>query len=887
MGTIITVSSAAGLTYALAHATGGETIQLAAGDYGKLALNPYSGFNVAFPSNVTITSADPLHPASFSGLDLRSVANLTIDSVVCNYKFTPGDPLYTAPFSVTGGANIAITDSTFNGDVASGMTSVDNGFPTGIGLSVRGVTGVTLAGNDVSSFYRGVAVSTSNNVNVTGNDVHGIRMDGMDFCQIQGGNIAGNHIHDFHTSPLSLDHSDMIQFWTAGTTAPSTDINITGNVLDIGTGGYTQSIFMRNELVDTGVAGPSMYYQNINISNNLITNAQLHGITVGETNGLTISQNSVLHADGNLVDGADATVEIPQINVAAASTNVSITGNATAGINGYTSQAGWVINHNAFVQDQTLGAPGYYGDVFVSSSLTSHDGVHLFLALPGAMIDLLGAGAAATRDYLPAAGAVAALFQSVEDHAGSMQTRTFDASLSLTSLGTLPAGTLYQWTFGDGTTATGQKVIHTFGTGGYYDVSLTVILPGGATDTTTGSIGIEGSNIVTLGSDGYLRATDYGTTVILPGGPFNSATGIQLGAPGVTAVIARAHVADLLLEKDFDIALQLHADSRTSYGEVFRLNGSITAFVSTNGELTVQTKSSDGSQIQLTSTGISMTDLKVHAIDIRLHNGLLQLWVDGHVAAQSAFAGTMGSYGTLDMTFGNPWGQKNFYGDLSGFNIRAGELALAQGQNILSLGSDSQFHSGTTTITTTTDAQALTLITDSLAPPVADLHLGDIGRVANVQTALLGGLIASHAFDVSMHINADSIASAGTIFRMDNSIAARVSTTGELLVRAFDDAGQLHTLTTTGGHLTDLASHAVDIRLTDGKLQLWLDGTLANETDFAGTLHTTTGTGLNFGNLIASSNFAGHLTGFDIAVSDAPDSGALGYHASDWATTVA
>ena len=65
----------------------------------------------------------------------------------------------------------------------------------------------------------------------------------------------------------------MIQFWTSGTTSPSTNIVIRGNILDSGDGGWTQSIFMRNEMVDTGGAGDAMFYQNILIEDNVIYNA--------------------------------------------------------------------------------------------------------------------------------------------------------------------------------------------------------------------------------------------------------------------------------------------------------------------------------------------------------------------------------------------------------------------------------------------------------------------------------------------------------------------------------------------------------------------------------------------------------------------------------------
>ena len=858
MAATITVSTLSGLYDALAHATGGETVQLAGGDYGKMFLGTSSGFDVIFPSNVTITSADPLHPASFSGLDLRGVSNLTLDGVVCDYTFKPGDQIYNAPFSVSGGQNVTIRNSTFDGDVASGTASSSDGFATGVGLSVTGTTNMHLEGNEISNFYRGLTVSDSKGVSITGNDVHAIRSDGMDFIQVQGVTIEANHLHDFQTSPDSGDHPDMIQFWTAGTTEPSTDITIRGNVMDAGAGTWTQSIFMGNEVVSQGLAGSDMFYRNVTIEDNVIVNGQLHGITLGETAGLTIRQNSVLHTDGNTPDGTDSSVEIPAINIASTSTGVSVTGNVTSAINGWTGQSGWAVSQNAFVQDQNPLAPGYYGDVFISSSLTAHDGVHMFLALPGSMIDRLDAGAAATRDYLPEPGTVAALFQASDDVGGSVQTKIFDAGLSLTDLGSLPKGTVFEWSFGDGTTAQGQKVTHSFTNGGHYDVVLTVRLPGGVSDTVHGTIGVQDRDILTLGTDGLFQAHDYENSILLPTSPFASAAGLQLGGTGVAASIDSAHVADILRAQDFDIALKLDAGSKASYGEVFRLHGSIIASINEKGEVVVQAFNAQVNQIQLTSTGISVTDLKSHDIDIRLHDGSLQLWVDGKIASQAAFAGTLNTFGPTDMTFGNPWGGKNFLGDVTAFDIKVGEHALAQDRSILNLGADGQFHAGGAT-------QALTLPVSDITP-APGLQLGMVGVAAIVAGSQVTDLLQAHDFDIALRLNADSAASAGQIFHLCGSISARVNSTGALWVRAFDTAGNLTRLTTTGVVLNDLAAHDVDIRLHDGTLQIWVDGTVAAQTAFTGTLHSYDTHNLHFGNRLSETNFQGTLSAFDLTV---------------------
>ncbi len=684
MAQTITVTSLQALYAALANAKGGETIALAAGNYGDMSLGVKSGFDITFPSNVTITSADPLHPAVFSGLAMRDVENLTFDSVVFDYSFVAGDKVYERPFNITGGANLTIRNSTFDGDVANGVSEAADGYGYAIGLSVRGASNVQIEGNEFYNFHRGMIVSDSKDISVTNNDLHSMRSDGMDFSQVQGVLIEGNQIHDFKASPASSDHCDMIQFWTAGTTAASTDIVIRNNVLDVGQGTATQSILMRNELVDRGLAGTEMFYQNVTIENNVITNAHLHGITVGQTNGLIVRQNSVLHTDGGAADGADATVEIPQINIAANSTGVTITGNATAGINGWSGQAGWSVAQNAFVQDQRPGTPGYYGDVFISSTWQNDHGMHHFTAISGGMIDLLKAGAEATRNGFGDVGAVLAAFQTAEDKGGAIQTRVFDATLSHTDLGTLPAGTVFEWDFGDGIKAQGARVVHDFAQPGHYNVSLTVRLPDGHTDTVQSTVGIQDAHLLSLGANGVFHATEYDTDITLAPGTSVSADGIQLNSTGVATSVSRAHVAELLIAEDFDISLRLDADVKGTTGEVFRLHGSMIGAVNTNGEFTLRAFPTIGNEIKLTASGIMVNDLKAHDIDIRLDDGMLQLWVDGKMSSEAAFAGTLKSEGRLDLSFGNQWGQKNFVGDISAFDITVGDHTPTPSDALLS-----------------------------------------------------------------------------------------------------------------------------------------------------------------------------------------------------------
>ena len=393
-GTVFSVANSAELYAALANADGGDTIELAGGDYGNLRI----GSNVGqFASNLTITSADPSTLATFSGLNVNGATNITFDSVVFDYTYSAGDAAWLQPFGIYSSTGISILNSTFDGDVPTGVSIVDDGVGAANGLYVRDSSAITFEGNEMYTFKTGLTFLNSSDINVINNDVYGIRSDGMDFIDVQGVLIESNYLHDFQGAVGSQDHRDMIQFWTAGTDSPSTDIIIRNNLLDVGEeGDWTQSIFMGNEQVARGLAGPEMFYQNVLIENNTIYNSHLQAIMVGETDGLIVQNNSVIQAEGRLglEEGA---ISVPVINIAANSTNVQILSNITERILGFNGQSDWTMQNNAFIQNSDPNAPGYYSDNFFPSSMTATDGANGFVVIPGSMVDALGAGSTAVQ----------------------------------------------------------------------------------------------------------------------------------------------------------------------------------------------------------------------------------------------------------------------------------------------------------------------------------------------------------------------------------------------------------------------------------------------------------------------------------------------------------
>lgn len=388
----IPISTAAALTEFLARAKGGEHIELAPGNYGPLLLTQYVKFNVAFAAPVTITSADPAHPAEFDRLAIRHATNIAFDGIRFAYHFQPGQTVEYPAFEVQDSGHIAFRNCTFVGDLATSKAIADNGFSTGIGLSVRSSSDVTITHNDISRFYRGIVVRDSDRVRIADNDLHDLRSDGMDFAADQTLSITGNRIHAFAKSVLSVDHPDMIQFWTQGTKRPSTDVVIKGNILNAEGRGFTQSIFIRNEEVDEGRAGRAMYYRNLTIADNVIINAHMHGIRVGEAVGVTIRNNTLIHDPAS--DGPQRNPPLwrPRIEVSEKDDDVAITGNAAILITGPEKRPDWNVVGNVVIQDTDPSAAGFYDRIFLAPHTGRPADITRFHYRPGGPLDGVHAG---------------------------------------------------------------------------------------------------------------------------------------------------------------------------------------------------------------------------------------------------------------------------------------------------------------------------------------------------------------------------------------------------------------------------------------------------------------------------------------------------------------
>lgn len=674
------VSNGEELISALANATGGEKILLAGGDYGDLNLFSNRSDFAKFPENVTIQSVDPANAAKFSGLDLRGVENLTFNSVIFDYEAEPGSPVWDSPFKISDSSNISIQDSLFDGDLASGSGEVDNGFPTGNGLAVYNSSGINISGNEFKEFMRGAVFNGVEDLTVSQNDIHTIRSDGMDFADVQNVVIENNNIHDFTVSEKSGDHRDMIQFWTSGTDQPSGNITIRGNILDSGSGSYTQSIFMRNEEVDLGRAGSEMNYYNITIEDNVILNAHTHGITVGETTNLSIKSNTILH---NKESSDIGSVSVPTIHISEASENVVISDNIVPTID-ETENSQHVFNNNVIVQRDDPSADNYYGNVFVNGLADSQAELSDLQVRPGSLAD--GAGSELTS----ANGSQSGLTGFIENKSGvgvSSLTVSFDAADITGPNGPINLdGATIVWDFGDGKTGTGNSVSHTYDYGGKYATTAIVTFPNGETLELKKSIETESPIALQLTmEDGILDSSEASNTINTTGEVelVESENGTALRLNGGTLTVDRS--PQLINNPEYTFAFELsQAENNVGRTRLVTFSNSFTVFLNDDGlEVAVVT---DQKTFWLKAENTGLQDGNWHKVALKFSgiDGEAVLYVDGEaIAIETGLEGAIQKGSEYQkLILGDPFGETEFPGLIDNVTFLTGAVDQSQIVNL-------------------------------------------------------------------------------------------------------------------------------------------------------------------------------------------------------------
>ena len=317
---IISASDNAQLLSALKIAKAGDTISLAYGKYGSLNLDATKSVSsyLKYSGEVKIVSADSSKKAVIDSVMLTGVTNLTFEKI--NFDYATTTTSNSLPFNVNSSKNI-----TFRGDVFGGEYSQE-GFGLGTGLKVSQGSGILVENSTFTGFRKGIEAWAVNGLTVQNNTIKDISYDGMVTGHVQGMTIKNNTIA-MKANPGEDEHRDGIQIWNQGEKAPSSGILIEKNTITA-TDTATHGIFMGNADAKTATDFAE-FYSNVTIRDNTIMTGQKLGIAIGQTNGLTVSGNTLIQ-NASLNDDPRS-VTIPLLHVEQDAVNVAITGNILNG----------------------------------------------------------------------------------------------------------------------------------------------------------------------------------------------------------------------------------------------------------------------------------------------------------------------------------------------------------------------------------------------------------------------------------------------------------------------------------------------------------------------------------------------------------------------------
>ncbi|MBV1903267.1 MAG: right-handed parallel beta-helix repeat-containing protein [Marinosulfonomonas sp.] len=286
----ITVTTNAELNAALAQLdTGGGGTILLDGNGGPFTI---SGSNIGDANNpILIKALDPSNLPTVESIDLQNASHIAMTEL---HVDSSGSAASTGhDIIINGSDNIELVGNT--------MTSVADGYLSEAGTStrgadlayIRGSQDITFSNNYIADYCKGVTFRDVNGFDFSNNEMVGIQFDGLHGTGWQNATISNNYMHDFYGSTQTLNHSDFIQVYSTNATLVTSNVTISGNILDSGDGAAYQGIFITSQTF--GNSGPSgQYYQDIQIFDNLVHTGKWNGIVVGSTMGAEIYDNSVL-----------------------------------------------------------------------------------------------------------------------------------------------------------------------------------------------------------------------------------------------------------------------------------------------------------------------------------------------------------------------------------------------------------------------------------------------------------------------------------------------------------------------------------------------------------------------------------------------------------------
>ncbi len=677
---IIHVGSTNDLVNALGHAKGGETIILDTGTYSDLVLK-----DLNFTSTVTIKSAAALG-ATFANIAVQHSSNIIFDGIAVNHTSSPAASVFDSAVIISNSDHITVTNAELHGSMDG------NYLNDGKLILVRDSNNFTLNNSNLHDGHFGLQVLNGSNTIITKNNFHDLRSDGADFSNASNTLVENNSFSNFHpnwgSGKVNQDHPDCLQFWLSNTTSTFTGNIVRGNTFLPGNStGQIQGIFVQALAHHApGVA----HYSDFLIENNVIYSSDVNGIALGNVTNSTVRNNTLVGAPGGPHDPG---IRLTNTN------NIIVENNITTKALSHSGATHTTDINNLTVQYDNPSLPNYYAKVFINGFAGSDATRESFATLPTFQA---GGHTARSSSSITVPGAVsydnapshlqALIVTTTNDGTHNGLKASFDASFSANALGKVTSpNAVYQWNFGDGTTATGKIVDHIFSKTGAYDVSLSVS-SNGEVSTTKQIVLVEspvvadmnfnavGSNALNIGLPViqlYHSAHDTARTVIETAAQENTAhisgsvtihNGVADFTGGYIDLGDHSHFYGM---KELTVALNFKA-SATIASEFLLDNHKVYSVFLHNNDLVFSLTTSTGAQADITATGINVRDGAWHNVALTYDSstGSAIAYLDGKsVGHVDGLTGQIATSGTQDVTLGGNSFGNHFMGQIDNLHI--------------------------------------------------------------------------------------------------------------------------------------------------------------------------------------------------------------------------
>lgn len=323
---MVTVNNASELTTQLNAATGGETIELAAGvNFGRYSTP--SGKTYSTP--VTIRSLNTNNRGVFGEFWINS-GNIILDDILFDYVYQGGDATARPTIYTDGHDNITVQNCELLGDN-------DGSEITGRAIEFRNMTGATITGNKIDGYNDGNHYLLVNTLVYTGNEVVNCGSDGIQLTTVDGATVSGNVFHNW-SAPRASAHVDAIQLLR--NFGGCNNVTIKENVFDMANGYPGQTFHAGADGYDMG---NSLYiHTNITYENNLIMMGHINGLSLTGFDNLIIRKITMQEAQSTQPISSVPIMSINPIN-----TNVTIEDNIYPGVNvNWPYDAAWTVSNN-------------------------------------------------------------------------------------------------------------------------------------------------------------------------------------------------------------------------------------------------------------------------------------------------------------------------------------------------------------------------------------------------------------------------------------------------------------------------------------------------------------------------------------------------------------